>query len=252
VDGRVSLGSFGPSGRDPLRLIQDVRTGATSVDIGDGVTVPWEGWSRTGRIRPIACDQYVRIGTNTEFGPGVENIAPRMQGQLIRSRAESRPTPDVELSKIEAARRQVAAGRHAEAIKSLRSYMKEFPDDAIVTRQFAITLLNAGKLDDGFAMLHSAYRLDPGLADVPTTPEEIGISSKQLRDLVTKTVGFANRLKGSPDAGSAWLGVATLMHAEGRVNLASKMLDRAKDAGLPEDLHLAIRASLERIPVPDL
>jgi hypothetical protein len=69
-----------------------------------------------------------------------------------------------------------------------------------------------------------------------------GGSSVRLRRSVTSTVRFAQR---SP-SGNAWLAVAVLMQAEGRDDVALRMIDRAADEGLNPTVADRMRLRLAR------
>lgn len=189
-------------------------------------------------------DTVVRIGDVTEYPGRVENPARRMRAQQIAAAMESAATSTTPAEPIELALWAMEDAKPVEAVKHYRTHLNATPDDAAAMRQFAVGLIEAGRLEDGVAMMRSAYRVDPSLADLPMTLDELGVDRSRLRNVLTRTVAFAHRSKSA----SAWLSVAVIMQAEGRPAQAAKMLDRAEKEGLDRDTASVLRASLERIP----
>lgn len=163
---------------------------------------------------------------------GEAPIDPRMMG------AGAMPTPPVpaapakELTPIEQATAALADYDALRAIKALRAHLKSKADDAPAMRVLAMALLEHGQIDDGVAMMRQAYRTQKDLADDPWTPDEVGMSARRVREVLTKVVGYAHRA----NSASAWLTVASIMQAEGRTALAKQMLDRAAKAGLEKEM----------------
>jgi hypothetical protein len=74
----------------------------------------------------------------------------------------------------------------------------------------------------------------------------LGIESARLRELVVKSVRYANRM----NTGSAWLMVTILMQAEGRNDLALTNLAKAESVGLDAKLVAALRSAMTPVQDP--
>lgn len=148
---------------------------------------------------------------------------------------EAEPEP---LTPLETARYWMAAEDSSSAAAWYRGYLDENPDDARVMREYASALLEEGRTVDAVAMMGYAYSLMPGLANEAMDRAIWGDSAFRLRDSVTDAVRFGHR----SSSGNAWLLVAVLMQAEGRDQVALKMIDRAVGEGL--DVGIADRMRL--------
>jgi hypothetical protein len=72
----------------------------------------------------------------------------------------------------------------------------------------------------------------------------LGFSASDWRGLVTKAVTNANRGKSA----SEWLLVGAFMQAEGRGELAAKMIDKAAAAGLEVEIAAGFPRSPQSVP----
>jgi hypothetical protein len=100
-------------------------------------------------------------------------------------------------------------------------------DDAAAMRSLALTMLLAGRTASADEALLRAYAADPSLA---RRPIDRGVMPPgvTLRRLVTDAISRATRL----DTPGAWLTAAVLVQGEGRREVAARLVERARRAGL--------------------
>lgn len=154
------------------------------------------------------------------------------------------PSPAVEpLTDLERARLALELGENAESIRRYRAYLTDERaaggDDFAAAAELAVALLSAGRRDDAVAMIRLAYSSDPGLA-VAAVSQRLDFPAARWRELVVEAVRHANR-RGSP---ASWLAVGVLMQAEGRDDVALRMVERARDLGLSEAIVTPMAAAL--------
>lgn len=135
--------------------------------------------------------------------------------------------PSRPLTALEHAEQMLKAGESKAAVAAYQAYLKTQPLDSAATRALGLSLIENGQVGDGVSVIGMAYRSDSTLAATPVDDEVFG-SSSRLRTNVGRVSRYANREKSA----SAWLALAVLMQAEGRVDRARAMIARAKDAGL--------------------
>lgn len=121
----------------------------------------------------------------------------------------------------------VAARQFAEAWAE--QVKEEGEPDHTIQRLWAISLFANGQGDKGVTELMEAYEADPSLTDRPVSGDTL-FENHDLRRLVRRAVRDAHR------AGTYenWFLVAVLMQAEGRHQLAARMLERAESARTSE------------------
>lgn len=176
-------------------------------------------------------------------------VLPRTDGPLDPRLFREQPAPTPQPAQAEPPRSLAEVGvyalrekRAADAVVALRRHLDTAPDDARAMRVLAIALLEDRRAADAAAVMRLAYRTDPLLARERLSPEALGFSTREFRNLVTRAVGHANSVRSS----SAWLSVSVLMQGEIRDDLALAMLARAADAGLDPAVADALRAELAR------
>jgi len=125
------------------------------------------------------------------------------------------------------------------AISAYQAILKQQPRDAESMRALGLALIDNGQTGDGIAVMGMAYRDDSTLAAYPVPREMFGKHSR-LRGNLNRVSTYANREKSA----SAWLTLAALMQAEGRYGQALAMVDRAKAAGLEEQIVQEMTAAL--------
>jgi hypothetical protein len=150
--------------------------------------------------------------------------------------------PEPELTPYEIAIGWMQAGDGAAAANWFEEHLRQFPTDLVAMREYGLALIDADRIGDGVAVIGYVYDLMPGLASQSVRPDFWGGSAARLRRSVTATVRVAQR---SP-SGNAWLAVAVLMQAEGRDDVALRMLERAADEGLSPAVADRMRLRLTR------
>ena len=114
------------------------------------------------------------------------------------------------------------------AIGAYGVHLEEFPEDWVAVREMAVALLERRRVNDAVKLMHAAYLQNPELGIMPINGLLLGKSKEPLRKLVVRAVNATHR---EPSA-EGWLMVSVLMQAQGRTELAGKMLDRAVELGL--------------------
>lgn len=138
-----------------------------------------------------------------------------------RATEEARPRTAGELLHV---------GSYQEAGELLRGELDENPGDVERMRYLAVVEAAQRQFENAAALIEEVYLLDPEIAWFPLDGDALFDSPLELRRLVVGAVRHAQR---TGDA-RAWLLVAVLMQAEGRDDVAFKMLGRAADLGLDE------------------
>lgn len=155
---------------------------------------------------------------------------------------EGATRPQVEYTDIELARLAMGDGEPDEAMAWYRSHLDANPLEFGVMREYAVAMLEAGRPLDAVALMGYAYGSAPGLSSVRMDEGLWGGSPLRMRASVVDAVRFAQR---SP-SGNSWLLVAVLMQAEGRDDVALKMLERAVGQGLDPFVADRVRLALAR------
>lgn len=133
------------------------------------------------------------------------------------------------------------------ALKYLSQAIAKDKEDTAAMRVLALAMLDTRQPDDAVAMLRQAYRLDPTLARHELDVDALGLNPARRSNLINRAVEYANRV----GSGSSWLMVSALMQADGRFELARKMLKRGADVGLEPAIYKAMDAALaNRIRLP--
>jgi hypothetical protein len=128
-----------------------------------------------------------------------------------------------------------------QAIAAYQGHLAQNPADHRALRMLGLALIDAGRLQEGIATIGLAYDREPQLAGMPL-PQEIYGSTDDLRRNLNRVSVYANRVNNA----SAWLTLALLMQIENRTLPASRMLDRAEQAGLSPEVVGPMRAALSR------
>lgn len=126
------------------------------------------------------------------------------------------------------------------AVKYLTAAIAKDKEDTSAMRVLALAMLDVRQADDAVAMLRQAYRIDPTLAIRGLDVDSLGLNSARRSDLINRAVEYANRV----GSGSSWLMVSVLMQADGRFELARRMLKRGADVGLEPAVYAAMDAAL--------
>ncbi len=155
-------------------------------------------------------------------------VDPRLIGYTPQPTPEAPPAP----TNREIGDAALAAGYAERAILEYRVHLAQHPDDAEVIRLLGIALIDSRDVREGVAVVGLAYRKNPGLSESPVPVAVFGGDRVRLRTNVRRTAIFAQNL----ESASAWLAMAVLVQAEGRREVASKMVERARVAGLDKNL----------------
>lgn len=168
----------------------------------------------------------------------IEGVQPGSSLAFPASAAAPAPAPEPPTT-LEQARVFFEGGQVESAIEQYRRHLVVDREDFAAAAELGMVLIEAGRGDDGVAMISFAYSMDPALGSWPLS-DRILLDSKRWRKIVVRGVQHANRR----DSASAWLAVAVLMQAEGRRDVARRMLDRATDRGLDATVAGAMRSVL--------
>lgn len=162
------------------------------------------------------------------------NLVPGMNAAVMKQIREelAKQPPPPPPPPIEQARAAVRQKNFDEARTQFRIHLKEDPSDLDATRQYGAALLESKQLDDAVALWREIYRKDPTLVDRPFEGSSTGQDAGRIRDMVVEATKHANRTKSA----SAWLAVVVLLQSEGRLALATKPLERAREAGLEREI----------------
>lgn len=137
-------------------------------------------------------------------------------------------TSQSSLSAVDLAAELFVERRYADAAEVLREHLAQDAGDTDARRALGYALLLSRQARAGIGALSAAYLADPALASAPLDLDAVGITQRQVRDLAGQVVTLANRTK-SPDT---YVAAAALMQARERPDLALKMVDQARAAGL--------------------
>ncbi len=154
------------------------------------------------------------------------------------------PQPEVpdetEMTPLELGWAWMASGDAERAAEWYRKHLDEHPTDVEAMREYAMVLVELGRMTDAVAVLGYAYDRVPGLTAHGVSRRFWGDSPARLRRSVNDAVRYAHRAS----SGNAWLLVAVLMQSEGRGSVALRMVDRATDAGLSAAVGDRMRSAL--------
>jgi hypothetical protein len=190
---------------------------------------PWYGWGWSD-------------GRAFGYGDGTGRLDSRLTSDgrmpVVTRGPQLPPEPEIELTNMQKAERALRSDSAVSAISYLKLHLKDAPDDVRAQRWLAVALLAENRADDAQAVLRSAYRADPGLADDVMLPREMGYTRERWRALVNRASSAANVSKSA----SGWLLLGVLMQAEERGAMAKQMVERAAAAGLEPQLVAAFGA----------
>jgi len=120
------------------------------------------------------------------------------------------------------------ADRLAAAVAAYERHLSASPEDLIAQRELALALLELRRYERAETVMALAYAANPELGVIPINDTILGEGAHRLREAVVRAVAHAQRAE-RPEA---WLLVTVLMQAEGRQEVAARMLGRAEDLGL--------------------
>lgn len=211
-----------------------------------GYTVLWNGQNRIVYWNGYQVPAFIP----RPFGGVVYLYDPNLIPGANRTSAESQKQPPApEPTPFEKGLLAFRGGRSADAAKIWKDVVQKDHEDVTTMRLLAIALFEAREIDNAAAMMRQAYRADPTLASRELDNDLLNLTSSRRSVLVNRASEYANRI----GSASGWLSVTVLMQADGRYELARKMLKRAADEGLEPDIRSALDAALAakvRLPKP--
>lgn len=239
-------------------------TGCTSVDQGfacvrvlSGASIlvlsemTWQTGCGTSIFRSTFCN--VPHGSAMVYGdcPSVFTPSSNLARRGVIARGITTPVGMISIGRYAAAATQsqgyleeatnaMSEGRIKDSIALFTSLTVQFPTDARILRALAIAQAADGDVSSAADTLMRSYLMNVGLCADGMSAQDFGFSSMRWRELLRQAV-----VKGhSSDRPEIWFFAATLMQAEGRVEPARRMLNRAIESGLDRDLARHMTAAL--------
>lgn len=193
---------------------------------------------------------YLTISSTSSFGvvdPGVM-VYQAVAGSVLSRGRSDRPGSEPRVRRedplptgtLERADYWMVNGRSDDAIKLFEEHLATQPDDDGANIRMGLALIESGRVASGNELIHSIYAANPALASVSLEDTLARWGASRVRMMVSRAVTLANHTGGAAD----WMVVAVLMEAEGRYELAARMLERAKSAGLGADLWARLDAMI--------
>lgn len=174
----------------------------------------------------------------------VDGVLTRQVDSTLRSPGAGQPArasePEREWTAIEVARLFMAADELDRSIEAFRDHLDEDGEDVEAMRDLGVAMIEAGRLEDGIAMIAMAYRTDPVLARTALDVYGLGLDGRRYDALLSRVLGFARKT----DSGSAHLAGVMLLQGDRKVAGALRVLDRAERAGLASEVVDAFRREL--------
>ncbi|MBX3387893.1 MAG: tetratricopeptide repeat protein [Phycisphaeraceae bacterium] len=200
--------------------------------------VVWNGWNYAVYWNGYPIPPYVPGpfgGLTYLYDP---NLLPGATQRAIAEQAMAAPAPAPSAYDYGVA--AFRDGQSDAAVKYLAEAVRKDKEDTGAMRVLALALLDTRQPDDAAAMMRRAYSLDPTLSNRDLDINALGLNAARRSSLINRSVEYANRI----GSASSWLMVTVLMQADGRYELARRMLKRAADAGLEPDIANAMDAAL--------
>ncbi len=157
-------------------------------------------------------------------------IDPQLIGYTPRPTPPDTPPPPPTDREIGDA--SLYSGFPERAAAAYRAHLVTNADDAEVIRLLGLALIDARDPKEGVAVIGLAYRKDPALCEQPIPWNLFGGSRAALRTNVNRASIYAKNV----NSASAWLAMTVLVQAEGRLDVASRLIERARAAGLDKTL----------------
>ncbi len=152
------------------------------------------------------------------------------------------PLDETRLPALERGHLALEREQPADAVNFYRAHLAVQPSDGEAMRWLAVALQSSGQPATGVAMMALAYQTDPSLAVVPMAATHFPEADEGVRQRFLAAVAYANSAKGS----SAYLTAAVLAQAEGRVDVARRLVARAKAAGHDRAVIRELEAALAK------
>lgn len=159
------------------------------------------------------------------------------------SQAQAQPAVEVPPpTPLEVARIGLLIGDLASAEAQYRAHLKDNTEDSVALREFGLVMLEADRVDEGFAAMRKAYRDRPELVGQPLNLAALGFDGARTRTLMGVVSPQANQLK----TASAWLTLAVLLQAQEKDGAALRMIKKADEVGLDQSIADPFRTQLTR------
>jgi hypothetical protein len=137
---------------------------------------------------------------------------------------------EFEMTDLELAESALVGHDYELAVERYDAYLKDSPEDAAAIRARGVALLHTNDHMSGVDAIARAYVLDPGLAGEPVAVDFFEDGAAGVSQLLQRVVPQAHRAPGYQPS----LVAIALMQSQGRKKEAARMLDRAREKGLPE------------------
>lgn len=238
LDGRFPGGFSGRFGRPVIGI------GSSVVGVGsEGVFFGGFGSGCGSSVR------FNRFGsecwsdrTAPIFGPD-ERMSQELAREVAAQRGELPEAPVAEpLPPLAIGLEALRAGQDAAAIDALADHLAANPRDIRARRAMGLALMGAGRTAEGAGVLMAAYQSDPTLAYVPIEASQVHQGEIGLRSRMVA----AMELAGNQRSAEVFFAAAVLAQAEGRIDVARRVLDSAEQAGAEAGAVRELRKVLER------
>jgi hypothetical protein len=153
---------------------------------------------------------------------------------------EDRRAEIEELTPLDIASEALWIGDWKAAEAALQAHMKDHPIDWDVSRVLALVLLANRQAAQGVAVMAQAYEQDPTLAERAIDVSTFKGGATKVRELFNAAFAHAQRVK----SGSAFLTAAVIAQAEGRPEVARRIVSRGLEFGLDPKLGGTVMAAL--------
>jgi hypothetical protein len=177
---------------------------------------------------PIVADGTYRYGWYT---PGVESVVNEWPSASVATQAQAGVAALEVTTDRQLADTYMRLGDLANAVRVYSDHVGAHPEDAEAHRSLGVALLATDRPEEGASQIEAAYRTDPTLAQRPL-PTDLLAAQSTMRQVTDN----ATRLATSNPSPSSWLAVAVLMQAQGQVGPARSALDKARLAGLDDNV----------------
>ena len=193
-----------------------------------------------GTCGTVVCSHCAGGWSPTIYGSylSVNEPSVMVDPQLVAA-PEPEAEPVVYATEAERGEALLRAGEARRAAIVLRDYLNSNPHDARAMRSMGLAMIATNQVRDGIAVVGLAYQNDPALAADAVELDTFGTAAN-LRKVLERVSVYANRA----NMPSAWLTLAALMQAENRNHLASRMVERARSAGLEQEVAAQMLAAL--------
>lgn len=165
------------------------------------------------------------VGTASESQVGVVLPEPQRAQPAPAATPPARLTTGADLGLT-----YLQLGDAESALRVLGHHLAEYPNDTEAIRGAGLAYLLLGDGENGVRQVAQAYRLSPWLAARPLSEQSMS------RDDFAYALDVATHAAAQRPTADAWLTVAVLMQGQERFGAARAAIQRARGAGLDEDV----------------